>query len=54
LTTRRARDPVLDSWRGAARWAGTAQWKAAAVTREEYLDKGPEYLKEHDLGNAYS
>jgi actin-related protein 5 len=45
LKTRRAKDPVLDSWRGAAKWAGSSKWKAAAVTREEYLEKGAEYLK---------
>lgn len=45
LHVRRAKDGVLDSWRGAARWAGGAKWKAAAVTREEYLEKGAEYMK---------
>ncbi|GAO16768.1 hypothetical protein UVI_02057850 [Ustilaginoidea virens] len=51
---RRARDPLLDAWRGAAGWAGTPAWKAAAVTREEYHEKGPEYIKEHDMGNSYA
>ena len=45
LVTRRAKDPVLDSWKGAAKWAGSSRWKAAAVSREEYLEKGSEYLK---------
>ena len=45
LTVRRAKDPVLDAWKGAAKWSGTAAWKAAAVSREEYLEKGAEYLK---------
>jgi actin-related protein 5 len=36
---------VLDSWKGAAKWAGGSAWKSAAVTREEYLEKGPEYMK---------
>jgi actin-related protein 5 len=45
LVIRRARDPVLDAWRGAARWAGTGAWKSAAITREEYQEKGAEYLK---------
>ncbi|KAL3420150.1 chromatin remodeling complex subunit (actin) [Phlyctema vagabunda] len=54
LNIRRARDGVLDAWKGAARWAGGDRMKTAAITREEYLEKGPEYLKEHDLGNAYS
>ncbi|KAH8587565.1 actin-like protein [Bisporella sp. PMI_857] len=54
LVTRRAKDAILDPWRGAARWAGGSAWSSAAVTREEYLEKGSDYLKEHDLGNAYT
>ena len=45
IKTRRAREPILDSWRGAAKWAGSSKWKAAAVSREEYFEKGAEYLK---------
>ncbi|KAI6382086.1 hypothetical protein MCOR25_000963 [Pyricularia grisea] len=54
LATRRAKDPVLDAWRGAAGWAGTDAWKSAAITKEEYQERGPEYIKEHDMGNAFS
>ncbi|TAQ85212.1 Adenosinetriphosphatase [Chlorociboria aeruginascens] len=54
LMTRRAKDGVLDAWKGAAKWACGSAWKSAAITREEYFEKGAEYLKEHDLGNAYS
>ncbi|XMA14827.1 hypothetical protein WAI453_007618 [Rhynchosporium graminicola] len=54
LNVRRAKDPVMDSWKGAAKWAGGEKWKTAAVTRDEYLEKGAEYMKEHDLGNAYT
>ncbi|RKF62623.1 Actin-like protein arp5 [Erysiphe neolycopersici] len=52
LTTRRAQDPILDAWRGAAKWAGGKDWKSAAISREEYLDKGSEYIKEHNMGNS--
>ena len=45
IKTRRARDAVLDPWRGAARWAGGKRWKEAKVTKEEYQEKGAEYLK---------
>jgi len=45
MGVRRARDPVLDAWRGAARWAGQDRSKAAFVSRAEYADKGPDYLK---------
>ena len=53
LQLRRAKDPILDPWRGAAQWAGGSEWKQAAVTRQEYQEKGVDYLKEHSLGNAY-
>jgi actin-related protein 5 len=45
LTLRRADDAVLDAWRGAAGWAGTEEAKKARVTREEWAEKGGEYLK---------
>ncbi|KAM9878240.1 chromatin remodeling complex subunit (actin) [Verticillium dahliae] len=45
LRTRRAADPLLDAWRGAAEWSGGDAWKAAAVTKAEYEEKGHEYLK---------
>lgn len=54
LSIRRAGNPIMDAWKGAAKWAGGSVWKTAAVTREEYLEKGADYMKEHDLGNAYS
>ncbi|KAL2023080.1 hypothetical protein VTK56DRAFT_3990 [Thermocarpiscus australiensis] len=54
LVIRRAQDAVLDAWRGAAGWACTPEAKKAMVSREEYLEKGGEYFREHDLGNAFS
>ena len=45
LVIRSAKDAILDPWKGAAKWAGGSAWKSAAVTREEYLEKGAEYLK---------
>ncbi|KAI9681503.1 MAG: Nuclear actin-protein involved in chromatin remodeling [Caeruleum heppii] len=54
LRIRKARDPTGDAWRGAARWAGGEQWKAKRVLRAEWEECGGEYIKEHDLGNAYS
>lgn len=45
LGVRRAGDPLLDAWRGAAGWAGGEGWRAARVSREEYLEKGAEYIK---------
>ncbi|KAI9167050.1 Actin-like protein arp5 [Paramyrothecium foliicola] len=54
LVVRRADDALLDAWKGAAGWAGSAGWKAAKITREEYQEKGAEYIKEHDMGNSYA
>ena len=45
LRVRKARDPVLDAWHGAAQWARGEGVKGDAVTREEWAEKGSEYLK---------
>ncbi|KAL4932457.1 actin-related protein ARP5 [Aspergillus undulatus] len=54
LAVRRAADPILDAWKGAAQWASGPGLAKSSVSREEYLEKGSEYLKEHDLGNVTS
>lgn len=45
LVLRRASNAVLDAWRGAAGWARTPEARRAMVSREEYLEKGAEYIK---------
>lgn len=45
LKVRRARDPILDAWKGAAQWSVQAQAKKAFVTRAEFLEKGGDYIK---------
>lgn len=47
LKVRKAIDPIGDAWRGAAQWArdSSSEWKRSVVTREEYMEKGVEYLK---------
>ncbi|PYH97484.1 actin-like ATPase domain-containing protein [Aspergillus ellipticus CBS 707.79] len=52
LNVRRAADPVLDAWKGAAQWASGAELGRSSITRQDYMEKGSEYLKEHDLGNV--
>lgn len=52
LQVRRAKDCVLDAWRGAAQFAGRKEARGHFITRAEFLEKGGEYIKEHDLGNA--
>ena len=45
ICVRKADDPLLDAWRGAAQWALGPGFKQSAVTRDEYLEKGSEYMK---------
>ena len=45
LGVRKAKDPVLDAWHGAAQWARGEGVKSEAVSREEWAEKGSEYLK---------
>ncbi|KAF3007109.1 hypothetical protein G7054_g11540 [Neopestalotiopsis clavispora] len=45
LTLRRAKDPVLDAWKGAAEWVGSSGYKSAVVTKAEWQEKGADYLK---------
>lgn len=52
LSVRRAKDSVLDAWRGAAKWAAKKESRQNFVTRAEFAEKGADYLKEHDMGNA--
>ena len=48
---RQAQNPALDAWKGAARWAQDPSFAESSVARDEYLEKGVEYMKEHGLGN---
>lgn len=54
LGVRKAKDPILDAWRGAAKWAGTSGSRQAFVSKEEWMEKGGEYIKEHNLGNVFT
>lgn len=47
-----AKNPILDPWRGMQKWLLSPESQAAYVTRQEYEEMGPEYLKEHALGNV--
>ncbi|OQE18757.1 hypothetical protein PENSTE_c017G07871 [Penicillium steckii] len=52
LRVRRAGDPIFDAWKGAAEWSSSGDFGKSAISREEYLEKGSEYIKEHELGNV--
>ncbi|KAK6458992.1 vacuolar targeting, actin-related protein [Scheffersomyces xylosifermentans] len=52
LKVRRAQDPVLDAWKGMKKWSESEECENGYVTKEEYEEYGPEYIKEHGLGNV--
>jgi len=55
LNVRVAKDPVLDAWRGAAFLAsrGGDTFVESCISRADYEEMGPEYLKEHMASNVY-
>ncbi|KAI9317058.1 hypothetical protein BX666DRAFT_1857734 [Dichotomocladium elegans] len=50
---KRAKDPLLDAWKGAALFARNKDYGKYAVSRQEYEEYGGEYIKEHGLGNVF-
>lgn len=52
LNVRKAKDCDLDAWRGMRKWANLDDSKLGYITRKEYEEMGPEYIKEHNLGNV--
>ncbi|KAJ1773843.1 Nuclear actin-protein involved in chromatin remodeling [Coemansia sp. RSA 1813] len=52
----RAVDPLLDAWRGAAQWSikEPEAFTAASITRQDYLEYGGEYLREHAASNRFA
>ncbi len=51
LKVRTAADPLSDSWRGISKWAQSGEAESAYLTKQEYEEMGPDYIKEHNLGN---
>lgn len=49
----KAYDPQLDAWRGMAKYTKSERYKATVVTLADYVENGGEYIKEHELSNAY-
>lgn len=45
IKVRRAADPILDAWKGAAQWASGSELTSSSISRAEYQEKGSEYLK---------
>ena len=47
-------NPVLDAWNGARKWARSlSSLQTVSVTRQEYEEKGGDYLREHFASNRY-
>lgn len=46
-----AKDPVLDAWCGARRWAMQPNFDNYVLTKSEYEEKGGEWFKEHFVTN---
>jgi actin-related protein 5 len=49
-----ADDVVLDSWKGARRWAASPEMLDRSITVAEYNEKGKDYLKEHFASNIFT
>ncbi|ANB13777.1 Arp5p [Sugiyamaella lignohabitans] len=52
LSVKRASNLSFDAWRGMAQWSLTDDFRSSVVTREDYLEMGSGYIKEHGFGNA--
>lgn len=52
LNVRYADDVKLDAWRGMAKFSNSEEYKTSFVTKAEYDEYGPDYIKEHNLGNV--
>ncbi|KAJ2619602.1 Nuclear actin-protein involved in chromatin remodeling [Coemansia spiralis] len=55
ITIRRAADPLRDAWRGAAQWSikEPEAFKSGSISRQDYLEYGGEYLREHGASNKH-
>lgn len=49
-----ASDPILDSWMGARDFARDPAFEDLCISRQEYLEKGGEYITEHKSSNMFS
>ncbi len=51
INIRKASNPLLDAWKGMAKWSTDDRYVNAYVTRQEWDEMGSGYIKEHGLGN---
>jgi len=53
---KQASDPILDAWRGAAKWSSInnqEQFKKSCITKQMYDEYGHDYLMEFPMSNRY-
>eukprot|EP00037_Helgoeca_nana_P019305 m.188028 g.188028 ORF g.188028 m.188028 type:complete len:623 (+) comp24807_c0_seq1:63-1931(+) len=48
-----AADPGSDGWRGASAWANRVDLSTVSITRDWYLEHGPNHLVEHVASNQF-
>ncbi|ORX85405.1 actin-like ATPase domain-containing protein [Anaeromyces robustus] len=56
FNVKQANDPVLDAWRGAAKWSNISNqehFKKSCITRQMYDEYGHDYLIEFPMSNKY-
>ncbi|KAI8821734.1 uncharacterized protein EV422DRAFT_550513 [Fimicolochytrium jonesii] len=53
INVRRAANPLLDAWKGAAQWARADTFRASAVARAVYDEMGHDYIVEHAFSNRF-
>ncbi|ODV94205.1 hypothetical protein PACTADRAFT_44513 [Pachysolen tannophilus NRRL Y-2460] len=51
LKIRKAENPTLDAWRGMSLWSKTPECEKSYISKQDYEEMGPDYIKEHNLGN---
>ncbi|KAI8978476.1 hypothetical protein BDB01DRAFT_726371 [Pilobolus umbonatus] len=54
ISVKRARNMVLDAWKGASMFAKDESSKQYFITRGDYDEFGSDYMIEHGLGNVYN
>jgi len=53
VQVKKAKDPLLDSWRGGARWSITNEFQEKAITYQQYQECGHDYFIEHPFSNPF-
>ncbi|KAF3783284.1 Actin-related protein 5 [Nymphaea thermarum] len=48
----KASDPILDAWRGAAHYAASDQFSEQTFTRQDYYEKGEDWLRKYQFRYA--